>query len=97
MRYAKWKLFWQNDEGTSPNDLAREQGYYLEGGFFAAPGGPREWIYGYVADDLEISLFSAWQMIEVTQDEIIAAARQRNVAAYFDQNEKIATPPILIE
>lgn len=92
MIYAKWKLDFTDDPqyGVGPDTLVAERGDSIEGAFFV--GDAQDWIYGYLNEGFNMEGLEQWNITEVTQEDILAAALQLNPDCYVNDHGRIASP-----
>jgi hypothetical protein len=92
MKYAKWKLDFTNDPhyGIGPDSIVADRGDTIEGAFFV--GEPKDWIYGYLNDDFDFTGLEAWQVTEVTREDMLNQALLLNSECYVDEHGRIIAP-----
>lgn len=91
MKYITWSLIWKDGYGYGPEALVAENGARLESAH-AKPGVANGTILGYLTGDLDLSLLSDWNVVELTQDEALAFVQQINSEASVDQDGFIVLP-----
>lgn len=92
MIYGKWKLVFENNMGFGPYQGVKERGDTIEPIFFSEPNAPHGWVYGYLNDDFDFTGLDAWQITEITAEEILEQSQVTNPSCYFDDNGRITDP-----
>lgn len=90
MRYSTWKLIYPDGTvGYGPETEANVNGTVLEASSWVDPDGT---ILGYVYDDIDVSLYTAYQLTEISADEALAFAQEIDADAYFLETGIIGAP-----
>jgi len=93
MRYATWELNWQPDEryGIGPESVIVERGGSAEGVFFTGSD-PHDLIVGYVHGDVSLDDLEAWNVTEITDEQVLVLAQVLDAGAVLDTDGRIGFP-----
>jgi len=75
MRYLTWKLNWDGNYGTGPEPVAAANGGRLEASSWVNPTVEAGTIMGYLTGDMDVTLFAAFDGVEITEAEALAFAQ----------------------
>lgn len=90
MKYLTWKLIWENNYGYGPESDAAKKGYHMEASEFSDADLSDGLILGYFFGDLNISEFEKWSVSELSQEDALSFALDRNPNAYITDNNYIS-------
>lgn len=93
MRYITWKLVWKGDYGYGPESTAANIGQHMEASSFCDADVETGTILGYLFGDADISNFSDWDAVELSQEDALSFALAINPESYITENGYISAPP----
>ena len=89
MKYATWRLNWDNGYGTGPEEAIIGQGIIVEAALADGQIEQGARILGYVSEAVNESKLIDWDVKNVSQQEALEFSLNVNSSAYFLSNGKI--------
>lgn len=93
MRYVTYQLLWLDNYGFGPEDLALEHASQIVASSFSIGEFPQKKILSYLHGDVDVSLFSAYEMNQLTQTEALEMASLVNSDVFVDEDGALILPP----
>jgi hypothetical protein len=93
MKYATWKLnFTDPNYGSGPEDTISALDFSAEGGWVDGQVEAGGTILGYVSEAQDESALTAWEFVNVTEEEALEFAQAINPEAYLLEDGRIGAP-----
>lgn len=87
MRYVTWSIYFpdNSNEGSTPETIIRKRGYEADGLFYIADFT----ILGKISNDADISDLDNYNIKEISKEEVLSLALNKNNTAYIDDSGMI--------
>lgn len=91
MRYATWSVYFlkpDSKEGFTPEGVIRQRGGEANGAF----GIGEHTFVGYVSDNADLSGLDNFNVIEITETEVLTLSSQQGINASIAEDGSISIP-----